>query len=48
MRRIGRDLYKLKLPEGIEQVHLVFHTSLLRPDPNDLLPRQHIEPQGPV
>ena len=48
VRRIGRDLYELKLPKGIEQVHLVFYTSLLRPDPNDPLPRQHIEPQGPV
>jgi hypothetical protein len=48
VRQIGRDLYELKLPKGIEQVHPVFYTSLLRLDPNDPLPRQHIEPQGPV
>jgi hypothetical protein len=48
VQRIGRDLYELKLPEGIELVHLVFYTSLLRPDPNDPLPRQHIAPQRPV
>ena len=29
-------------------MHPVFHTSLLRLDPNDPLPRQHIEPQGPI
>jgi Chromo (CHRromatin Organisation MOdifier) domain len=32
----------------MEQVHPVFHTSLLRPDPSDPLPRQHSVPQGPV
>jgi hypothetical protein len=48
VERIRRDLYKLQLPKGIEHIYPVFHTSLLRPDPNDLLPRQHVAPQRPV
>jgi hypothetical protein len=48
VERIRRDSYKLQLPKGIEHIHLVFYTLLLRPDPNDLLPGQHITPQGPV
>jgi Chromo (CHRromatin Organisation MOdifier) domain len=46
--RIGRDSYKLELPEGMSQLHNVFHTSLLRPDPNDPLPGQHKEPPAPI
>jgi hypothetical protein len=41
-------LYKLQLPEGMGAIHPVFHTSLLHPDPNDLLPGQYIQPQGLV
>jgi hypothetical protein len=47
IRRIGRDSYELKLPEAVN-LHPVFHTSLLRPDPNDPLPGQHQEPQLPI
>jgi hypothetical protein len=35
---IRRDSYKLELLEGMSQLHDVFYTSLLRPDPNDPLP----------
>jgi len=48
LRRVGRDSYELKLPEGMTSIHPVFHTSLLRPDPNDPLPGQHVQPQPPV
>ena len=30
------------------KIHLVFHSNLLRLDPNDPLPRQHHEPAPPV
>jgi hypothetical protein len=45
---IGRDSYKLELLEGMSQLYNVFHTSLLRPDPNDPLPGQHKEPPTPI
>jgi hypothetical protein len=48
IERIGRDSYMLELPEGMSQLHDVFHTSLLRPDPNDPLPGQHIDPPPPI
>jgi hypothetical protein len=48
LQRIGRDSYKLQLPEGMESIHPVFHTSLLRPDPNDPLQGQYTPPQPPV
>jgi len=48
VRRIGRDSYELTLPKGIGSVYPVFYTSLLRPDSNDPLPRQHVQPQGPI
>jgi hypothetical protein len=44
VQRISRDSYELRLPEGMQQLHLVFHTSLLQLDPEDPLPGQHIEP----
>ena len=45
VRRVGRDSYKLALLEGMERIHLVFYTSLIRLDPNDLLLGQAITPQ---
>jgi hypothetical protein len=48
IERIGRDSYRLELPEGMSQLHDVFHTSLLRPDPNDPLPGQRIDPPPPI
>jgi hypothetical protein len=48
LERIGRDSYRLELPEGMSQLHDVFHTSLLRLDPNDPLPGQHIDPPPPI
>ena len=44
VRRVGRDSYELTLLEGIGAIHLVFYTSLLRPDSNDPLPRQNPAP----
>ena len=38
----------MTLPKGIASVHPVFYTSLLRPDSNNPLPRQHVQPQGPI
>jgi hypothetical protein len=48
VERIGRDSYRLELPEGMSQLHDVFHTSLLRSDPNDPLPGQNTEPPPPI
>jgi Chromo (CHRromatin Organisation MOdifier) domain len=45
---IRRDLYKLKLLASIESIHLVFYTSLLRLDSNDLLQGQHVASQPPI
>ncbi len=48
IRRIGNNAYELQLPKGMERLHNVFHTSLLRLDPNDPLPRQQNSEQPPV
>ena len=48
IRHIGRDSYKLELPEGMSQFHPVFHTSLLSPDPNNPLPGQVSAPPAPI
>ena len=48
LQHIRRDSYKLKLPADIGLLYPVFHMSLLRPDANDLLPGQYIQPPGPV
>ena len=39
--------YRLKLPEG-NQLHDVFAPDLLRKDPENLLPGQHLEPLLPI
>src|SRR5450432_4522593 len=48
IQRIRRNSYKLKLLASIGLIHLVFYTSLLRLDSNDLLQGQHIAPQLPI
>ncbi|KAI1001586.1 hypothetical protein K3495_g6618 [Podosphaera aphanis] len=44
----GSYSYQLKLTEDLKSVHPVFHTSLLRPDPNNPIPGQTNEPNLPV
>ena len=44
VQRVGRDSYKLKLPESMDSTYLVFYTSLLRLDANNLLQGQHMPP----
>ncbi|KAI0999592.1 hypothetical protein K3495_g8605 [Podosphaera aphanis] len=45
---IGSHNYQLKLTEDLKSVHPIFHTSLLRPDPNNPFPGQTNEPNPPV
>lgn len=45
---IGSHSYQLQLPENLKSIHPVFHTSLLRPDPNNPLPGQTNEPNPPI
>lgn len=48
IKRAGPNSYELELPLGMEKMHNKFHTSLLRPDAEDPLPRQYNEPQPAV
>jgi hypothetical protein len=41
IQRIRRDFYKLRLSDSIKAIYLVFYTSLLRPDADNLLLGQH-------
>ena len=45
--RIGTTSYKLDLPPSMK-IHPIFHSNLLRLDPNDALPSQHIPPPLPI
>lgn len=45
---VGSHSYELQLPNDLKSVHPVFHTSLLRPDPNNPIPGQTNEPNPPV
>jgi len=47
LQRIGTTSYKLNLPQSM-RIHPVFHSNLLRLDPNDALPFQHIPPPPPI
>ena len=47
LRKLGPTSYGLKVPKGM-RIHPVFHSSLLRLDPNDPLPNQVIPPPPPV
>ena len=48
IEKISPTSYKLQLPEGLEKVHPVFHSSLLRWYSNDPLPGQHNDPPPPI
>jgi hypothetical protein len=48
IERVGNNAYRLELPAGMTRIHDVFHTSLLRPDTDDPLPRQSNEPQPAI
>ncbi|KAI0992102.1 hypothetical protein K3495_g16084, partial [Podosphaera aphanis] len=45
---ISSHSYRLHLPEDLRSVHPVFHTSLLRPDPDNPLPGQTNDPNPPI
>ena len=47
LRKLGPTSYELKLPESM-RIHPVFHSSLLRLDPDDPLPNQVIPPPPPI
>jgi hypothetical protein len=47
IRKVRLTLYELKLPETIN-IHPVFHSNLLRRDPNDFLPGQIQEIPPPI
>lgn len=48
VKKISSHSYQLCLPKDLKSVHPVFHTSLLRPDPNNPIPGQTNEPNPPV
>ncbi|KAI1000920.1 hypothetical protein K3495_g7279 [Podosphaera aphanis] len=45
---INSHSYKLALSEDLKSIHPIFHTSLLRPDPNNPFLGQSIEPNPPI
>lgn len=45
---VNSHSYRLRLPDNLKSVHPVFHTSLLRPDPNNPISGQTIEPNPSV
>ena len=47
LKRIGTTSYKLDLPQSMK-IHPVFHSNLLRLDPNDALPSQHTLLSPPI
>lgn len=45
--KIGSHSYRLHLPDDLRSIHPIFHTSLLRPDPNNPITGQVNEPNPP-
>ncbi|KAI1002735.1 hypothetical protein K3495_g5467 [Podosphaera aphanis] len=45
---VSSHSYRLYLPEDLNSIHPVFHTSLLRPDPGNPLPGQSNAPNPPI
>jgi hypothetical protein len=48
IKQISPSSYRVELPEGMQRLHNVFHTSLLSLDPSDPLPDQIQEAPGPI
>jgi hypothetical protein len=48
LKRVSPSSYRLEMPEGMQKLHDVYHTSLLRLDENDPLPGQIQEPTPPI
>jgi hypothetical protein len=48
LQQISPSAYRLQLPDGLQRLHDVYHTSLLRLDTNDPLPGQIQEPPPPI
>jgi hypothetical protein len=48
LEKVGSTSFKLKLPEGLEKLHPVFHSSLLRWHRDDPLPGQINDPPPPI
>jgi len=47
LEQIGTTSYRLDLPQSM-RIHPVFHSNLLRLDPNDPLPSQQTSPLPPI
>lgn len=45
---VGSHSCQLQLPENLKSVYPIFHTSLLRPDPDNPIPGQTNEPNPPI
>lgn len=45
---VSSHSYQLQLPDDLRSIHPVFHTSILRPDPNNPIPGQTNDPNPPV
>ena len=48
IKLVSSHSYQLQLPENLKSLYPVFHTSLLRPNPNNPIPGQTNEPNPPI
>ena len=48
LKKIRSYSYQLHLPDDLRSIHPIFHTSLLRPDPNNPISGQVNEPNPPI